>query len=152
VFASPLCRARETAEIIAAAVGVSDVDVDERLRERANWGDVPGQSWEDFVVLWERSNEDRDFVVPGGRSAREAGEGFDAFVRDVHARYPHDEVVAVAHGGIIVDFLLHHFEEDELLRRQPELRHMEWCAVTEVRYESSGVSLGCLANWPHGGA
>jgi len=150
VASSPLCRARETARIIADAAGIRDVEIDERLRERANWGDVPGLSWEAFVELWERSNDDREFVVPGGRSAREAGEGFDAMMRDVHARFPDDEVVAVSHGGIIVDFLLHHFDEDELLRREPELRHMEWCAVTELRYQTSGVALGCLANWPDG--
>jgi hypothetical protein len=52
---------------------------------------------------------------------------------------------------VIVDFLLHHFDEAELLEKQPELRHMEWCAVTELVYETDGVRLGCLADWPHGG-
>jgi broad specificity phosphatase PhoE len=151
VYASPLCRAVETAREIADAVRVVGVEVDERLRERANWGDVPGQSWDDFVALWERSNDDRDFVVPGGLSARVAGARFDAFLRDTAAELPAAEVVAVSHGGVIVDFLLHHFDEAELLAEQPELRHMEWCAVTELVYESDGVRLGCLANWPRGG-
>jgi phosphohistidine phosphatase SixA len=35
VYASPLRRARETAAVIAAGVGC-DVEIDERLRERAN--------------------------------------------------------------------------------------------------------------------
>jgi broad specificity phosphatase PhoE len=149
VFASPLRRAVETARVIADRLGV-EVEIDERLRERANWGDVPGQSWDEFIALWERSNADRDFVVPGGISARQAGERADEFVRDMHQRYPDDEVAAVAHGGIIVDFLLRHFDERELLDKAPRLRHMEWCAVTELVYESSGVRLECLANWPDG--
>jgi broad specificity phosphatase PhoE len=151
VYASPLCRATETAHEIAVALGVARVETDDRLRERANWGDVPGQSWEDFVTLWERSNEDREFVVPGGVSARVAGERFDGFLRDTAAALPGAEVVVVSHGGVIVDVLLHHFDEEELLAQQPELRHMEWCAVTELDYETDGVRLGCLADWPHGG-
>jgi broad specificity phosphatase PhoE len=151
VFASPLCRAVETAREIADALAIGTVEVDERLRERANWGDIPNQSWEDFAELWERSNADRDFVIPGGVSARVAGERFDAFLRDTAAAFPDEEVVAVSHGGVIVDFLVHHIDEAEVAEREPELRHMEWCAVTDLVYESDGVRLGCLADWPHGG-
>jgi broad specificity phosphatase PhoE len=151
VFTSPLARAQQTAQIIAEAVGVATVELDERLRERANWGDVPGQSWDEFIALWERSNVDPDFVVPGGLSAHEAGRRADAFAHQVAARLPDAEVVVVAHGGVIVDLLLQHFEEPHLLQREPELRHMPWCAVTELRLEVEGATLGCLANWPDGG-
>src|SRR5690349_18194113 len=58
VYASPLRRAQETAGVIAAAVGL-DVVTEARLRERSNWGDVPGQSWDDFVAEWRRSIDDR---------------------------------------------------------------------------------------------
>jgi broad specificity phosphatase PhoE len=147
VYASPLRRTRDTAAIIAEAVGVERVDVDERLREHANWGDVAGQSWDEFVMLWERSNEDRDFVVPGGVSATEAGTRAVAFVRDVVRELPAAEVVAVAHGGVIVDLLVELFGEAELLRRNPELRHMGWCAVTELALESEDPTLRRLADW-----
>jgi broad specificity phosphatase PhoE len=152
VFSSPLCRALETARIVAARVGAPDVVVDDRLTERANWGEVPGQAWDEFVVHWERGNAERDFVVPGGRSSRAAGAQFAACVDDVHRQWPDGEVVLVSHGGVIVDYLLHHFDEPKLLRRRPDLRHMRWCAVTELRYENEGVALGCLADWPDGGS
>ena len=151
MFASPLVRAQQSAQVIAERLGVTTVEIDDRLRERANWGDVPGQTWDEFVLLWERSNIERDFVVPGGSSARETGARADAFVREVAGRLPEGKVVAVAHGGLIVDLLLQHFDETELLRREPALRHMPWCAVTELRVESEGATLGCLANWPGGG-
>lgn len=147
VFSSPLCRARETAETIASRLGLA-VEVDERLRERANWGDAPGVSWDEFVAQWERSNADPDYVVPGGVSAREAGERAAAFVRDVHAQHPDGHVVAVAHGGIIVDLLLQHFDEEHLLRRDPDLRSMRWGAITELHYDGERGELGCLADWP----
>jgi broad specificity phosphatase PhoE len=147
VFSSPLCRARETAEIVGSVLGVP-VTVDERLRERANWGDVPGVGWDEFVDHWERSNADPDYVVPGGVSARESGERADAFVREVHGRHAGEHMVVVAHGGVIVDLLLQHFDEMQLLEREPELRHMEWCAITELILEGTGSRLGCLADLP----
>jgi 2,3-bisphosphoglycerate-dependent phosphoglycerate mutase/probable phosphoglycerate mutase len=150
VYTSPLCRAVETAREIAAALAITTVEVDARLRERANWGDVPEQSWDEFFALWERSNGDRDFVIPGGVSARVAGERFDAFLRDTAAVWPGAEIVAVSHGGAIVDFLGQYFDEAALLERRPGLRQMAWCAVTDVVYETDGVRVGCLADWPHG--
>jgi broad specificity phosphatase PhoE len=82
----------------------------------------------------------------------EAGARFAECIDEVHERFPAAEVVVVAPGGAIVDFLMHHFDEEALWRRQPNLRHMPWCSVTELRYENEGVVLGCLADWPHGGA
>ncbi|GAA2701951.1 histidine phosphatase family protein [Nonomuraea recticatena] len=44
MFNSPMRRARETADIIASAIGLS-VSEDARLRERMNWdGRQPGNS------------------------------------------------------------------------------------------------------------
>lgn len=44
IVSSPLRRARETAEYIRLVTN-TEMIVDERLRERANWGDLPGQSF-----------------------------------------------------------------------------------------------------------
>ena len=151
VYASPLRRARETAEIIASGVGVARVDVDERLRERANWGDVAGVSWDDFVARWERSNVDRDYVIPGGISAREAGRRAAAFVHDVHAAEPDEHVVAVTHGGIIVDLLVECLDDGSgLIRRHPELRHMAWCTITELDVNDGACTQVRLADWRDG--
>src|SRR4249920_3905673 len=53
VFSSPLHRAVQTAEAIALMSGL-ELRVDDRLRERANWGDVEGETWEEFLFRWER--------------------------------------------------------------------------------------------------
>lgn len=105
VSASPLRRAQETAAPLAAALGLP-VMVEPRLRERINFGDLPGQTLAEFVALWERCNRERDFVPPVGLSSRAAGQQVESFVADVHAELPDGEVVAVGHGGIIADFLL----------------------------------------------
>jgi 2,3-bisphosphoglycerate-dependent phosphoglycerate mutase len=107
VFSSPLRRAYQTAEEIALVLGL-EILIDGRLRERANWGDVPGESWDDFLTRWDAGD--------GGR----ARERMAAFVRDISTRYPRATVVVVAHGGIVGDYLG---------------GHEDWphCGVTEMR-------------------
>jgi broad specificity phosphatase PhoE len=130
VFTSPLRRARETAQCFADRFPLP-VSVDDRLRERENWGDLPGESWDDFVERWERCNVERDFARPTGISSREAGDRVDSFVREV-ASADRSTVLAVSHGGAIVDFLLNVFPAAELAARKPDYREMVHCALTEI--------------------
>jgi broad specificity phosphatase PhoE len=100
VYSSPLKRAWETAENIASESGLA-VRRDVRLRERANWdGDQP---FDDFVAEWARCLVERDFVPGGGDSSRQAADRLRAFLLDVSAEP--GSVVAVSHGGVIVDLL-----------------------------------------------
>jgi broad specificity phosphatase PhoE len=100
VYSSPLKRAWETAENIASASGLA-VHRDVRLRERVNWdGDKP---FDDFVAEWARCLVERDFVPGGGDSSRQAAGRLRAFLLDVSAEP--GSVVAVSHGGVIVDLL-----------------------------------------------
>jgi broad specificity phosphatase PhoE len=92
VYTSPLRRAHQTAEEIASILGL-EVICDERLRERANWGDVEGETWDDFLYRWERVDAD----VSRERLA--------SFVDDVTAQYKRATVIAVTHGGIVGDYL-----------------------------------------------
>lgn len=87
VWTSPLRRARETTECIAAVTGLA-VRPDERLRERLNWdGSVPLDA---FLAVWARTARDRDWVPAGGESSRQARAG---------------PVAVVTHGGITADLL-----------------------------------------------
>jgi broad specificity phosphatase PhoE len=106
VYSSPLRRARQTAHEIALILGL-ELRVDERLRERANWGDVPGETWEAFVERWRCAD----------RRASQAR--LASFVDDVAAQYPRATVIVVAHGGIVGDYLG---------------GHEDWphCGVTEI--------------------
>jgi broad specificity phosphatase PhoE len=105
VFTSPLRRAYETAEEIALVLGLEKL-IDERLRERTNWGDVPGESFDEFLVRWNAT----DAQVSRSRMA--------AFVQDIGGRYPRATVIVVAHGGIVGDYLGNH-------------EHWPHCGVTE---------------------
>jgi len=140
VYTSPLRRASETADIIASVLAVPLIE-DARLRERMNWGDIAGQSFEEFVALWRRCDADRDFAPPNGLSARQTGERVADFMRETQRQHPHDEVAVVTHGGAIADFLRNHFSQDELINVNPAWATLKDNifangSITAVRYES----------------
>jgi broad specificity phosphatase PhoE len=101
VFASPLVRARESAQCIAAKLGL-EVRTEPRLME-IHAGIFQGHSWTEIdakfpaeAARWR--SEDADFRIPGGESRRDlmqrAAEAFRA-IRESGCR----SVVVVAHGG-----------------------------------------------------
>ena len=77
VYSSPLRRARQTAQPIAAVAGLA-MRVDDRLRERVNW--EGGEPLDRFLANWDRSTRDRDFVLGNGESSRSAGTRLRGFV------------------------------------------------------------------------
>jgi probable phosphoglycerate mutase len=98
---SPLQRARETMEILRAALGLDPkaYDVDVRLAEIA-YGEWEGHTLPEIQardpdVLQRRERDKWDFRPPGGESYREVasrvGEWYATMTRDT---------VVVAHGGV----------------------------------------------------
>ena len=109
LYSSPLRRARETADIIAAVTGLP-VQQDARLRERVNWdGNWP---YEDFLAHWARATRDRDFVPYGGESSRQAGNRLHAFLATLPAGLTSAGVVT--HGGVTTDLLRNLLRDQEL--------------------------------------
>ena len=103
LYSSDLARARETAEIVAAKLGL-EVRLDPRLRERG-FG-----SWEGLTTteIEERfANAHRRWLAGEGAGAddAEAFEDFSArvedFLSDVLRLHPGEEVLVVSHGGSI---------------------------------------------------
>lgn len=100
LISSPLRRAHETAQFIAAACGLK-VELDARLRERMNWND--DEPIEEFLSDWAATVRDRDYVPRSGDSSRQAGDRFLACLTDL-AGEP-GPVAVVTHGGVTVDLL-----------------------------------------------
>ncbi len=104
IYASPLCRARQTAEIIARRLGLS-IHFDDRLKE-IDVGRFQGRLLRELEreadgVLARWATGDPDFCLPGGESRRQAAErGRTAFEAIRRAGYHH--VVVVAHGTILL--------------------------------------------------
>lgn len=96
VVTSPLARTRETAAVVADAVG-APVERDERWieldygsLEGAPLGDVPPE-------LWARWRADLDFVPAGGESLRALGERVAAACDELAASGASGDVVVVTH-------------------------------------------------------
>ena len=103
LWASDLSRARETAEIVGARIGLAP-RLDPRLRE-ANRGRWEGSRFidiakaePDLYAAWLRAGE--EFRFPGGESLLEQQQRVLASLIDIHAtgELP---ALAVAHGGSI---------------------------------------------------
>ena len=150
-----MARARETATIIAAPHGLPIIQ-DTRLRERANFGDLPGQTVEEFIAMWERCNVERTWIPPVGDSSVGCGKRVEAFVGDVHERWPQATVIAACHGGTIADFLLNVFTLDEIAAVNPALAAtpysgdvMRECSSTVVAFDGTDYSLREAASIDH---
>ena len=91
LWSSQLSRARETAEIVGARLGLEPV-IDERLAE-GDRGELEGRYWRDVAredpelyAAWRRAGE--AFRFPGGESLREQMERTLAALADVRAAGP----------------------------------------------------------------
>ncbi len=126
LWTSPMRRARETADCIAAVTGLA-VQSDARLRERLNWeGNMP---FDAFLALWARTTRDRDLVPAGGQSSRQAAARLQAFLAGLSG-LP-GPVTAVTHGGVTVE-LLRDLVGDDALRPDILEAGIAPCAVTAI--------------------
>jgi probable phosphoglycerate mutase len=110
VYTSPLQRARETAEIIARALGVP-VLPDERLKEHGV-GDLTGLTWEEVVAqypdvaqLWAEASERVE--IPGEEENASFRARVVAAFDDIVARHTDGPVGVVTHGGTLGTYLNH---------------------------------------------
>jgi broad specificity phosphatase PhoE len=108
VYSSPLRRARETAEPIAAATGAPIV-VAEALRELA-CGELDGrgdeEAWtihDEILARWRAGEWEARF--PGGESYREAHDRLADFLAELAERHADEDVAVVGHGGLFFTVL-----------------------------------------------
>jgi broad specificity phosphatase PhoE len=142
LWSSPLRRARETAEAIAAATGLQ-LRIDDELRE-LHAGIFQGHLWADLearfpeaVAQW-RSG-DADFAIPGGESRAQLAARGRAALERLAAR-PARGMIVVAHGGILTAALgslvgkSHPLLAAAAERPFTKLPALANCSVTRVRW------------------
>ncbi|MZQ86439.1 histidine phosphatase family protein [Paenibacillus sp. 5J-6] len=153
IFCSPLNRAKQTADMIGQALQLPIVE-DFRLRERANWGDLPDQTFDQFVEIWDRCTKERDFSPPFGDSASQAGDRLSSCLKELSCQYSQECMVIVTHGGLITDFLINEFPEEALNGIHPnfinEQSHLiSECSITKINCTSEGFRLIYFAETAH---
>lgn len=102
LFCSPLRRTRQTAQIVAAALGVN-IEVLDELRE-LNVGDLDGRNdreawriYESVLKDWRKGQYDRHF--PGGEDSYELRARTSAALGKIATRTRGGTAVVVAHAG-----------------------------------------------------
>jgi len=95
IFSSPLDRARETASIIAAEVGLAEPTLVDALVER-NYGQAEGMDWLEVERRFPHGT-----VVPGRESREQVGARVIPALMELAAERPGDALLVVSHGGAI---------------------------------------------------
>ena len=142
LWSSPLCRARETAEIIGKATGLS-VNLKDDLVE-LNAGVFQGHLWDDLadrfpedVARW-RSG-DLDFQIPDGESRRQLAQRGGQALQSLSCRSA-KSIIIVAHGGVLtaaLGLLLgrdHPLLAEAVERPFTRLPALENCSVSQLQW------------------
>jgi broad specificity phosphatase PhoE len=116
LYTSPLTRARQTAQIVGKALGMTPVER-EGLRE-VNVGHVGGLTHEEFATRFPEAfprwqdRRDVEFTWPGGEVRADFFRRAAQAVDEIVARHPHDKIVVVCHGGVIRAALAYYLPTD----------------------------------------
>jgi probable phosphoglycerate mutase len=103
IWTSPLSRAVQTAEIVAAVLGVDDVVVRQDLREYGV-GAIAGTDADEAAVIgpvfraWAAGDDDA--VIEGGDRVADIVARVRAVLREVADEHPGEAVLVVSHGGV----------------------------------------------------
>jgi broad specificity phosphatase PhoE len=138
LLSSPLLRATQTARAIGDACGL-EPEVDDRLRERMNWGDAQQpESIDDFLRSWDRASRERTWSPPSGSSSIQTGIRMRAVLDDIVAN-GQSRTLAVTHGGATVDLLRDLATDSELNALSPDLisSGVANCALTRLVHDTS---------------
>lgn len=95
IYSSPLSRARETARIIAAEVGLPAPTLVDALVER-NYGEAEGLDW-----MQVESRFPHNATVPGRESREQVGARVIPVLMGLAAERPGEALLIVSHGGAI---------------------------------------------------
>ncbi len=101
IVSSPLSRARETAQIIALALGLGEPTLLPSLAERAH-GEIEGLSFEERSARFPVGSD-----VPGLETRDEVLERALPTLEKLAGQHPGGRVLVVSHGGVI-STLVHH--------------------------------------------
>ena len=107
IYASPLQRTRESAEIVAARLQLPIEFRDDVIE--LDFGEWTGATFDSIRAdpRWEAWRTHRSIAtIPGGESMRQVQRRAVDALLDINQRHPHQTVVVVSHGDVIRSGLL----------------------------------------------
>lgn len=95
VLSSPLGRARQSAEIVAAQIGISEIAIEPLLLERA-FGIGEGLTYAEWGEKFSRLDD-----IPGAESKASVEQRARKLLSHIESNYAGARVLAVSHGALI---------------------------------------------------
>jgi 2,3-bisphosphoglycerate-dependent phosphoglycerate mutase len=141
IYSSDLFRAWDTALSISNAVG-QPVQSVEGLRERG-FGVFEGKTFKDIEALWPEQSvlwrkRVPDFAPEGGESLLLFRERITIVVSQLAARHPGEQIVLVAHGGVM-DVLYRAATRQEI--QAPRTWDLGNAAINRLLWTPDGLSI-----------
>lgn len=99
IYTSPFLRTKETARIVAEALGITPESIisDSRLGE-LDFGSLSGKPEKDFYAYREEYASHFTEPMPGGESYADAKRRFGAFIYEIESSVKNKKVLIVTHG------------------------------------------------------
>jgi glucosyl-3-phosphoglycerate phosphatase len=97
ICSSDFSRARQTAEIVRAQLGASEVAIAESLRERC-FGEWEGSSTDNYARVWAADETDPDQADSGVEPAASVLNRTTALIVELERRYSGRDILLVSHG------------------------------------------------------
>ena len=146
IYASPMQRTRETAEILAEQLALP-VHYREEVIE-IDYGEWTGLTFDEIRQderwqMWARSRSIA--AVPGGESWRRVQERVVAALFDLRQAHPEGSVVVVSHGDVIRAALL--FALGMPLDFYARIE-VAFASLSTLRLDASGIRVSALNEWP----
>jgi broad specificity phosphatase PhoE len=145
LYSSPVARARQTAEILAATLKVP-VTTDRGLTE-IGVGEWEGRYWQELADDLVRLNfyaHSLDARPPGGETLREVQERAVATVERACTQTGSDPLLLVSHADVLRTILAHYLRLDLQRIRQIRVAH---AALTALEVRDGTAELLCV-NYP----
>lgn len=149
IYSSDLQRAHHTAQAIAAATG-APLSTHAGLRERG-FGIFEGKTYLEIEQTWPQESEHwrtrvPHWAPPGGESLLQVRERLTRTLHELAARHPGEQIVLVAHGGIM-DQLYRAATGQDL--QSPRTWPLGNTAVNRLLWTPQGLSLVGWADTTH---
>lgn len=149
IYSSDLSRAHETARAIAEATG-APLATHVGLRERG-FGVFEGKTYVEIEKTWPEESErwrkrDPHWAPQGGESLLQTRERILRTLHELAARHPGEQIVLVAHGGVM-DQLYRAATGQEL--QAPRTWQLTNTAVNRLLWTPQGLSLVGWADTTH---
>jgi probable phosphoglycerate mutase len=149
IYTSDLLRAHDTARAIADATG-APLAAHPGLRERG-FGVFEGKTYVEIEATWPEESErwrqrDPDWAPQGGESLTQVRARIERSLHELVVRHPDEQIVLVAHGGVM-DQLYRIATGQDL--QAPRTWQLTNTAVNRLLWTSQGLSLVGWADTTH---